>query len=73
MFMDRASRKDLVNDIVKNASILLFVAMVTKSKFERGSVIPLDKATLNSIIITLLAFVFYHMFVVNLIKPLKLI
>lgn len=71
MFMDSANRKDLVNDLIKNATILLFVAIVTKSKFERGSVIPLDKATLNSIIVTLLAFVFYHMVVVNLVKPLK--
>ena len=71
MFIDSANRKDLVNDLVKNATILLFVAMVTKSKFERGSVIPLDKATMNSIIVTLLAFVFYHMVVVNLVKPLK--
>lgn len=73
MFMDSADRKNLITDIIKNSSILLFVALVTKSKFERGSVIPLDKATINSIVITLLAFVFYHMVIVNLIKPLKLI
>lgn len=71
MFMDSVNRKDLVNDLVKNATILLFVAMVTKSKFERGSVIPLDKTTINSIVVTLLAFVFYHMVIVNLVKPLK--
>ena len=73
MFMESADRKNLITDIIKNSSILLFVALVTKSKFERGSVIPLDKATINSIVITLLAFVFYHMVIVNLIKPLKLI
>ena len=73
MFMDSTDRKNLITDIIKNSSILLFVALVTKSKFERGSVIPLDKATINSIVITLLAFVFYHMVIVNLIKPLKLI
>ena len=71
--MDSTDRKNLITDIIKNSSILLFVALVTKSKFERGSVIPLDKATINSIVITLLAFVFYHMVIVNLIKPLKLI
>ena len=61
-------RKALVNDLVKNACIMVAVHILTNA---RGKKPYFDEESLYGIIFTLLAFVFYHVVFVNFVPPVK--
>ena len=59
-------RKALVNDLVKNASIMIAVHVLTNTRAGKKL---FDEESLYGILFTLLAFVFYHVVVVNFVPP----
>ncbi len=59
-------RKALVNDLVKNACIMIAVHVLTNTKQNKKL---FDEESLYGILFTLLAFVFYHVVFVNFIPP----
>lgn len=61
------NRKALINDLVKNATILLAVHILTNTRSGKKL---FDEESLYNILFTLLAFVFYHVVLVNFIPPL---
>jgi hypothetical protein len=61
-------RKALVNDLVKNACIMVAVHILTNTRAKKAY---FDEESLYGIIFTLLAFVFYHVVFVNFVPPVK--
>jgi hypothetical protein len=59
-------RKALVNDLVKNACIMVVVHVLTNT---RGKKPLFDEESLYGILFTLLAFVFYHVVFINFVPP----
>jgi hypothetical protein len=59
-------RKALVNDLVKNASIMIAVHVLTNTRAGKKL---FDEESLYGILFTLLAFVFFHVVVVNFVPP----
>ena len=61
------NKNALINDLVKNAAVLLVVHVLTKT---RAGAKLFDENSVYDILFTLLAFVFYHVVVVNFVPPL---
>jgi len=61
------NKKALINDLTKNACILLSVHIVANSYAGKKL---FDQDFLYSVMFTLLAFVFYHVVFVNFVPPL---
>jgi hypothetical protein len=61
-------RKALINDLVKNASIMVALHVLTNTKSGKKL---FDEENMYAILFTLLGFVFYHVVVVNIVEPLK--
>ena len=59
-------RKALVNDLVKNACIMVVVHVLTNTRAGKKL---FDEESLYGILFTLLAFVFYHVVFVNFVPP----
>ena len=60
-------RKALINDLVKSASILVAIHVLSRV---RASKKLFDEESLYNILFILLGIIFYHVVVVNIIKPL---
>ena len=65
--MKESTRKNLINDLVKNAAIMLAVHVLTKT---RSGQKLFDEESVYGILLTLLAFVFFHVVIVNVVPPL---
>ncbi len=61
-------RKALINDLVKNATIMVAVHVLTNTRAGKKL---FDEESLYGILFTLLGFVLYHVVVVNIVEPLK--
>jgi hypothetical protein len=61
-------RKALINDLTKNACIMIAVHVITNTRAGKKL---FDEDAVNGILVTLLGFVFYHVVFVNLVPPLK--
>jgi hypothetical protein len=61
-------RKALINDLAKNACIMVAVHVITNTRAGKKL---FDEDSVNGILFTLLAFVFYHVVFVNFVPPLK--
>lgn len=61
-----ARNNALINDLTKVGSMAVFVHVVTKL---RGDGRYFDAESVNSIVLTLLGFVFYHLVFVNMVPP----
>jgi hypothetical protein len=61
-------RKALINDLTKNACIMIAVHVLTNTRAGKKL---FDEESVYGIILTLLAFVFYHVVFVNFVPPLK--
>ena len=59
-------RKALINDLVKNSCIMVAVHVLTHTRAGKKL---FDEESVNGILITLLAFVFYHVVFVNVVPP----
>jgi hypothetical protein len=60
------NRKALVNDLAKNACIMVAVHVLTNTRAGKKL---FDEESLYGILFTLLAFVFYHVVFVNFVPP----
>ncbi len=63
----KTDRKALINDLVKNSAIMVAVHVLTNTRAGKKL---FDEDTLYGMVFTLLAFVFYHVVVVNFVPPL---
>lgn len=61
------NKNALINDLVKNAAVLLVIHVLTKT---RAGAKLFDENSVYEILFTLLGFVFYHVVVVNFVPPL---
>lgn len=61
------NKNALINDLVKNAAVLLVLHVLTKT---RAGAKLFDENSVYEILFTLLGFVFYHVVVVNFVPPL---
>jgi hypothetical protein len=61
------NKNALINDLVKNSSIMVAVHVLTNTKAGKKL---FDEESVYGILLTLLAFVFYHVVVVNFVPPL---
>ena len=61
-------RKALINDLTKNACIMVVAHVITNTR--EGKKL-FDEGSINVILFTLLSFVFYHIVFVNFVPPLK--
>ena len=65
--MKESTRKNLINDLVKNAAIMVTVHVLTNTRAGKKL---FDEESVYGILLTLLAFVFFHTVVVNVVPPL---
>jgi len=66
--LSSSNKKGLINDLAKNACIMTVVMILTNSR--AGSKKLIDENSVNAIIMTLLAFVFYWVVFINFVPPL---
>ena len=61
------NKNALINDLVKNSSIMVAVHVLTNTRAGKKL---FDEDSVYGILLTLLAFVFYHIVIVNFVPPL---
>lgn len=61
------NRKALINDIVKIATVLITTHVLTHVRAGKKL---FDEESLYSVLFTLLGYVFYHVVMVNIVRPL---
>lgn len=62
------NRNALINDLVKNSCIMVVVHVLTNT---RSGAKLFEEEAVTNMLITLLAFVFYHVVFVNFVPPLS--
>ena len=62
-----AQRNALINDLTKNAAIMIAVHLLTNTRSGKKF---FDEESVYAIILTLLAFVFYHVVFINIVPAL---
>ena len=67
MSTSNVNRKALINDLTKNSCIMIAVHILTNTRAGKKL---FDEESVNGILFTLLAFVFYHVVFVNFVPPL---
>jgi len=67
MFFKYTNRKDLINDLVKNAVVLLISHILLHLRTEKKL---FDEDSMYVILFILLGYAFYHIIVSNIIHPL---